>query len=129
MLRRMSMWFVALLSFCSAAAAQTGKPADVVGTWEGQSICTVQPSACHDEHVIYEIAQAADHKLKMSADKVVNGERQNMGDLECTYDGKTLSCPIPRGTWVYEVSGTKMTGTLKLSDGTVFRKVTAARKK
>lgn len=128
MLRRISVWVVALLCFCSAAAAQTGKAADVLGTWEGESICTVQPSACHDEHVIYEITQAANNKLKMSADKVVNRERQNMGDLDCTYDGKTLACPIPRGTWAFDIRGTKMTGTLKLPDGTLFRKVDAKKK-
>ena len=128
MIRRTSMCVLALLSLCLAALAQTGKPADVLGTWEGESTCTVRPSACHDEHVIYEVTQGADKKLKMSADKVVNGERQNMGDLDCSYDGKTLSCPISRGTWAYEISGNKMTGTLKLSDGTLFRKVEAARK-
>ena len=129
MIRRISMWAVALMSFCAVVAAQTGKPADVLGTWEGESICTVHPSACHDEHVIYEITQGADKKLKMSADKVVNGERQNMGDLDCTYDGKTFSCSIPLGTWAFEVSGSKMKGALKLKDGTLFRNVDIARRK
>lgn len=128
MIRRTSIYVVALLSFSSALAAQAGKPADVLGTWEGESICTVRPSACHDEHVIYEITQAPDHKLKMSADKVVNGERQNMGDLDCSYDGKTLSCPFARGVWAFDVSGSKMKGTLKLTDGTLFRKVDVKKK-
>jgi hypothetical protein len=128
MIRRMSMYALVLLSLWSVAFAQTGKPAEVLGTWEGESTCTVRPSACHDEHVIYEVTQGAGTKLKMSADKVVNGERQNMGDLECSYDGKTLSCPIPRAMWAFEVSGSKLTGTLKLSDGSLFRKVEAARK-
>ena len=127
MVRRLLMSFLALLAFCVVCGAQSGK-ADVIGTWEGESICTVHPSACHDEHVIYEISDAGRDKLKMSADKVVNGERQNMGDLECTYERKTLSCPFAKGVWAFDVSGTKMTGTLKLTDGTLFRKVDVKKK-
>src|ERR1051326_301967 len=116
------MHFVAVVSFCAGLAAQ-GNPSDVTGTWEGESICTVRPSACHDEHVIYEIKAGSEKKFTMSADKVVNGERQNMGVLDCSYDGKTLSCPFAKGVWAFAVNGTKMTGTLKLTDGALFRKV------
>ena len=125
---RMLMWLGALLSFCAVCSAQGANRTDVLGTWEGESICTVHPSACHDEHVIYTISDAGRDKLKMSADKVVNGERQNMGDLDCTYNGKTVSCPFARGLWAFDISGTKMTGTLKVTDGTLFRKVEAKKK-
>jgi hypothetical protein len=128
MTKRWLMHLVAVLGFCAGVAAQ-GNPADVVGTWEGESICTVRPSACHDEHVIYEIKQGAKNKFNMSADKVVNGERQNMGDLECSYEGKTLSCPFAKGVWAFEVSGAKMKGTLKLADGTLFRNVDVVKKR
>ena len=121
------MCLVALLTYCTLCAAQSRK-ADVIGTWEGESICTVRPSACHDEHVIYEIIEAGKDKLKMSADKVVNGERQSMGALDCSYDGKTLNCPFAKGVWAFDVNGTKMTGTLKLTDGTLFRKVDVKKK-
>ena len=119
---------VVLLGLCAVCMAQSSNVASVIGTWEGESICTVHPSACHDEHVIYEITKAAQDKLTMSADKVVNGERQNMGDLECTYDGRMLSCPVARGIWAFDVSGSKMSGTLKLTDGTLFRKVSVKKK-
>ena len=121
------MHFVAVVSFCAGLAAQ-GDLSDVIGTWEGESICTVRPSACHDEHVIYEIKAGSEKKFTMSADKVVNGERQNMGDLDCSYDGKILSCPFAKGVWAFEISGTKMKGTLKLMDGTLFRKVEVGKK-
>jgi hypothetical protein len=126
MAKLLTMCFVTALG--AAALAQSGKPADVIGTWEGESICTVHPSACHDEHVIYDITKPDNGKFNCSADKVVNGERQNMGVLECSYDGKTLSCPFAKGVWAFDVSGTKMTGTLKLTDGTLFRKVNATKK-
>jgi hypothetical protein len=124
----MLMSFATAAAVCAIAFAQSGNVKDVIGTWEGESICTVHPSACHDEHVIYEISDAGKAKLKMSADKVVNGERQNMGDLACTYDGKTLSCPFAKGLWAFEVKGAKMAGTLKLTDGTLFRKVSVNKK-
>ena len=128
MTKRSLMHLVAALGCCAGVAAQ-GSPADVLGTWEGESICTVRPSACHDEHVIYDVKQADKGRYSMSADKVVNGERQNMGDLECTYDGKTLSCPFAKGVWAFSVTGGKLKGTLKLTDGTLFRNVEASRKR
>ena len=126
MLKYLLVSFATAIACCAVLVAQSDA-AGAVGTWEGESICTVRPSACHDEHVIYEISRKQ-QKLVMSADKVVNGERQNMGDLECTYADKTLTCPFPRGVWAFTVTGTKMSGTLKLPDGTLFRKVAVTKK-
>lgn len=113
-----------------AAVAQEAK-SPVVGTWKGESLCTVKPSACHDEVVVYEINPSANKKeqFTVKADKVVDGKRQWMGDLNCTYgaSARTLTCEIPRGVWSFTVQGDAMTGTLKLSDGTLFRKVSAKR--
>lgn len=128
MLKFSLMSFVAVMAFCPVGVAQTASSAGVLGTWEGESICTVRPSACHDEHVIYQITQDEQKKISVSADKVVNGERQNMGVLECTYDGKALTCPFPKGVWSFSVTGSKMNGGLKLADGTLFRKVDVEKK-
>ncbi len=115
-----------------AAVGQEAK-SPVIGTWKGESLCTVKPSACHDEEVVYEISAPADKKgaLVMKADKIVNGERQWMGDLDCKYAASThvLNCEIPKGVWSFDVGGDAMTGTLKLSDGTLFRKVSVKREK
>ena len=109
--------------------AQNGSP---VGKWKGESLCTVKPSSCHDETVVYEITAPPDKKgaLIWKADKIVNGEPQNMGTLECTFASATqvVTCDIPsKGTWAFELKGDTMTGTLKLSDGTLFRKVNVKR--
>ncbi len=104
-----------------------------VGKWRGESLCTVKPSACHDETVVYEITAPDANKkdlLVWKADKIVNGEQQNMGTLDCTYasDTHTVTCDMPgKGVWSLTINGYTMTGTLKLSDGTLFRKVTAKR--
>jgi hypothetical protein len=106
--------------------------AGAVGKWKGESICTVMPSACHDEVVVYEISAPAEKKgtLVWKADKIVNGRQENMGTLDCTYaaESRTLTCDMPgRGVWSLTVHGDAMTGTLKLSDGTLFRKITVRR--
>ena len=115
------------------AALQSVGAADVseiLGTWEGQSLCTVPNSPCHDEHVVYHFKKK-DHgdKLVVSANKVVNGEELFMGDLECQYSAaaKTLSCSAhtrQNDDWEFQVSGKHMTGTLVMGkEKTLYRKV------
>jgi hypothetical protein len=110
-----------------ACVAYAQKNDAVVGTWEGESICTVRPSPCHDEHVVYEIVD--NKKLTLSADKVVNGQRENMGAFDCTFDGKDLRCPMKNGLWDFAVLGSELNGTLKLPDGTLYRKIHVVRKR
>lgn len=101
-----------------------------VGTWRGESRCTVKPSACHDEIVVYHVAKAArPDAVSIAANKVVAGKEVPMGVLECAWDAphQTLSCPIPLGTFVFHVDGRAMRGTLTLTDGTLFRRIAAQR--
>jgi hypothetical protein len=113
-----------------AALAQKTSPS-ALGKWKGESLCTVKPSACHDETVVYEITAPPEKKggLVWKADKIVNGEQQNMGTLDCTAPyPHSVTCDIPgKGVWTLQVQGDSMTGTLKLSDGTLFRKVSVHR--
>lgn len=116
---------------CVAAAQQPKSP--VLGTWKGESLCQVKPSACHDEVVVYKIKASSEKKdtFTIKADKIVNGERQWMGDLECTSadSSRGLTCELDnkKGVWSFNVRGDTMTGTLKLADGTLFRKVSVRR--
>jgi hypothetical protein len=89
------------LFVCASNPAQSkppDRPSEILGTWEGESKCTVPASPFHDEQVIFEIAQekdnAAVNSLKMDGYNVVNGERQFMGALRCEYESakKLLSC-------------------------------------
>jgi hypothetical protein len=129
-----------LFPFVSAPAQS--KPPDpqseILGTWEGESKCTVPNSPCHDEHVIYEIAQekdaAAGNSLKMDGYKVVNGERQFMGTLHCEYESakKLLSC-TSRGKnvddWRFTLSADTLQGTLMVDAGkTLYRRITVKKK-
>ena len=132
-MRRVLLCAIAWMVAANAAAAQKTNET-VLGKWEGESLCTVKPSACHDETVVYEFSAAGDSKdhVVVNADKIVDGKALNMGTLDCKYadDRHTITCDLPgRGVWRFTADGDAMTGTLKLSDGTVFRKVTAKRAK
>lgn len=136
-------WILALSVglFCVSVAAQTKPPAgnaEILGTWEGESKCTVPDSPCRDEHVVYEIAVENDKSvsapLKMDGYKIVNGERVFMGALHCDYDlaRKNLSC-TSRGKnfddWQYTLSGAALQGTLTTDAGkTLYRKITVKKK-
>jgi len=111
---------IQILLFCSIFAA------GVAGTWRGESICMIKDSPCHDEQVIYHITEPdREGKLKIQADKLVNGKPEDMGTIDCTFDSKTskLTCPIPRGVFEFAVTESRMTGTLKHPDGTLYRKI------
>jgi len=130
MAKRFALSLIAVLTIsllCTNARAQ--KANSVLGTWEGESICTVRPSPCHDEHVIYEISRIENSdRLTIAMDKVVAGERQYMGSLECQYQPGHLLCHYRNDHWDYVVKGQKMTGTLTLSDGRLYRRISARKK-
>lgn len=114
-----------ILIFCTAIFA-----VGVAGTWRGESICTVKNSPCHDEQVVYHATEPdGAGKFKIQADKIVNGRPEDMGTLDCTFDSKAskITCPIPKGVFEFVVEGSRMTGTLKLPDGTLFRRISLAK--
>ena len=129
--------FAGILLSCPPVPAQSKSPdssSEILGTWEGESKCTIPDSPCRDEHVIYEITpdkdKSASTSLKMDGYKVVNGERQFMGTLRCDYNSakKILSCTF-RGKnfddWQYTLTGLTLQGTLTTDAGkTLYRKIT-----
>jgi len=139
-LRARSLFIAAILFLSLAAFAQ--KPASsIAGAWEGDSICTVRDSPCHDEHVIYEISRdSAAHsdsnrlgEWQISAYKIVNGKKDFMGTLPCFYEEQkqTLRCITKartEGDWEFIFDGETFRGTLKVGpDKTLFRKISAKR--
>ena len=110
-------------------------PSQLIGVWRGTSSCTdrVAAPACHDETVVYEFtAGRARGSVRWAADKVVNGQRQRMGELDLSYD-KTEACwkaefssPRVKSVWRLTVEGTHLTGTARLLPGNeTVRKVDA----
>ena len=94
-----SVLSLAILSvFALSASAQDAHKVNsdsierLVGDWSGESICMNKDKfpACHDEVVVYHIKKVADkpNTINLSADKIVNGKPENMGDFDFVYDAK-----------------------------------------
>jgi len=107
-------------------AADDHKPAELVGTWRGTSVCAdrVAAPSCRDETVIYEFAAGAKPgAVHWKADKVVEGQRMSMGDSELAYDTGaqcwTAEFKSPRVhiVWCLKVDGDRLTGTGRLLPG------------
>lgn len=121
--------------FSNGASTQGSKTGDVsklLGDWIGESICTEKAgSACHDEKVIYHITKLAEpDKVRLAADKIVNGKPEEMGVLDFTYDAEKgiLSGEFRNaryhGLWEYTVKDNTMEGTLSLlPERTVVRRI------
>jgi hypothetical protein len=108
----------------------SSEPADSspIGTWRGDSTCVVRPSACNDEDSKYRFAreEGTPDRVQLAAAKIVNKREVLMGTSDCRYDAQThaLDCPLPNETAMhFDVNGSTMTGTMKLRDGTLWRKI------
>jgi len=107
----------------------------VLGSWEGESKCTVPGSPCHDEHVLYQIAEDRKDPFQLNLDayKIVEGSPDFMGTLTCHFESKTeaLSCTSSnkdKDDWEFRVMGDAMTGRLMIDQGkTLYRRITLRR--
>jgi hypothetical protein len=103
-----------------------------IGTWRGDSICVVKPSACNDEDSKYRftLKEGTSDRVELAAAKIVNKKEALMGTSDCRYDARkhALECPLPNGSTVhFDVKGDTMTGTMKQPDGTLWRRITLHR--
>ena len=116
------------------AAGQAGKPesgkADeqqLVGDWRGDSICMVRPSACNDEKALYHFKQLGGqpNRFSLQADKIVNGQAEEMGTMECSYapEKHAVTCSTQRLTLHLKLDGKNLDGTMNLANGTLWRKI------
>ena len=108
----------------------------LVGTWDGESICTPVRPACHDEHAVYHITVPAKRDvIDMLMNKVVGGKEVEMGTLEYTVnsDATSLTCDFTfngiHGRWSFTRTGNTMRGTLtNVPDGAVIRNIRLKKK-
>ena len=116
----------AALALTTPASTENRKPSEIVGTWRGTSTCTdlVAAPACHDEVVVYEFtAGAKPGAVLWKADKIVDGRRLPMGEMDLAYDtGEAcwraeFSSPRSQSVWCLAVDGAHMTGTGRLLPG------------
>jgi hypothetical protein len=97
----------------------------LASTWRGDSVCATEASACHNERVVYYIKVVPNRPdlVLIQADKIVDGKPITMGTGEWQYDRvrSTLGWRMPKQVWLLKINGSRMEGTLKLTDGTVLR--------
>lgn len=87
--------------------------------------------ACHDEVVVYEFTPGAKPgTVQWKADKVVDGQRQTMGEMDLTYDTggacwkAEFISPRSHSVWCLAVDGAHMTGTGRQLPGRqIIRKI------
>jgi len=125
---------IVLAAACSLAHVAFGQDAatkaNPVGAWRGTSACTVRPSACKDEIVVYRVTRVnATDSLTIDASKIVNGQEDDMGVIGCrsTASGAQLTCAIPTGVWHFTIRGDSLIGELRSRDNRKFRDVRTAR--
>jgi hypothetical protein len=106
----------------SSAPPDPGAPAAILGVWQGTSLCTnlqLAP-ACKDEQVIYTFVPAAETAgaVRLEADKVVEGERQRMGEMELVFREASgrweseIETARYHSLWSFEVEGRTLHGEL-----------------
>jgi len=106
---------------------------DLVGTWRGESVCATDAPACHNENVVYYIQEVPNRSdlVLIRAEKIIAGQAVTMGTAKWRYERahSTLEWQTARQTWLLRVTAKRLEGTLRLADGTVFRKMTLDRDK
>jgi hypothetical protein len=96
----------------------------LIGTWNGNSICQIKNSPCHDETVVYHISKnRGSDTFYINANKIVNGVEEGMGILPFVYNNKTNQLTSTAyGIWTFNLEGDKLEGTL-LVHGDLYRRI------
>jgi hypothetical protein len=128
---------LACLSISVSTTSHAQPAASLNGDWSGESICAGNNPSCHDEHVVYRISiDALDPaKVKIAADKIVDGKLEWMGDIFLKYDAakQTLTgdmqSPRYKGIWEFTVKGNIIEGTLSVfnPEKTIGRRIRVQR--
>lgn len=111
---------VAFMALGAPAAPADHNPSELIGTWRGTSTCSDRTAApaCRDEVVVYDFTIGAKPgTVHWKADKIVNGQRETMGEMDLAYDtadacwAAEFSSPRVRIVWCLVVEGAHLTGT------------------
>src|SRR5438105_968616 len=126
---RIAFVIVVLLLSMPFGVAQT---TSLTGDWTGESICFGNNPSCHDEKVVYHISidPSDSTKVKIAADKIVDGKPDPMGVIDLKYDaaGQTLTGELQNsrnhGVWEFSIKGNIIQGGLYiLPDRATGRKI------
>jgi hypothetical protein len=115
---------------CASSAPSGASAADagaLSGDWSGTSTCAANHDPCRDEKALYHLSGPNDRNVvKVVGSKIVDDREIVMGPpLDFSYDPekKTLVCETPAGVFRFSVDGTTMQGTLTLTSGVLYRRI------
>jgi hypothetical protein len=120
------MFAILLMASSLAVAQRDHTPSELIGTWRGTSTCTDRAAApaCRDESVVYDFTPGAKPgTVTWKADKVVDGKREPMGEMELAYDAREkcwaaeFKSARVHSRWCLVVDGAHLTGTGRLLPG------------
>ena len=119
---RIAACIVTTLCLATCVFVRAQQSSALAGDWTGESLCFGNNPSCHDEKVVYHISiDSSDAtKVKIAADKIVDGKPVSMGDVYLKYDSekRTLTgdfqTPRYRGVWEFVVKGNVIEGGLYL---------------
>ncbi|HEX5001856.1 MAG TPA: hypothetical protein VFW78_05135 [Bacteroidia bacterium] len=109
----------------NAQQGDTKSATSFIGKWKGVSICQQKNSPCHDETVVYTISKMLDNDtIFIQASKIVNGEEQDMGILQCLFDenANKLVSVEGHGNWTFMLKENVIYGELIYQEH-LYRKV------
>jgi hypothetical protein len=115
----------------SALRDQAASQDSPLGDWRGMSVCQVRPSGCRDEDSLYHFrtGDAKGGDLQLRAEKIVDGQPVTLGTRPCSRSvSGQLECRISESAMLlFDVRGSLMKGVFKMSDGTVWRRLSLQR--
>ena len=107
-----------LALLCGTSLVASDKTAIALGTWTGTSICVGDRPACKNETVVYRVLpiEGQPAKVRLFADKIIEGKRLPMGAFDFDLNGPRLSAEFTRGNthaiWEFTIDGDTMQGGL-----------------
>ncbi len=120
-----------------AALHPITKTAELVGDWEGLSLCAdkVDFPSVHDEQVVYHVSVGDASTVLVTMNKIVAGKEEAMADkpFAMHFDAKaaTLTGHVDGrkpSDWTFHLSWSTWTGTARDSGGKMFRNILVKRR-
>jgi len=125
-------WLTFALVIAAAMILAAAGIDPLAGTFEGTSVCQVKASPCRDEHVLYRFTPTKSRGYRIDAYKLVASKQIFMGPIDVRLDtatrrlhGLLMSGGQSRGTVDLTLTGSHLTGTIDLPDGTLYRLIEA----
>lgn len=113
------------------------KTADLVGDWEGLSLCAdkLDFPTVRDEQVVYHVVAKDARTVLVSMNKIVGGKEESMSDepFAMRFDPKTATLTghvesRKPSDWTFQLSWSTWTGVARESGGKIFRHILVKRR-